>query len=311
MTGSVASVALGVALVLLVGALASSAALEGLRRLFNRRERYLFRNLGELLDGTPDPGPDSRTVKLYRTTEFQTAVTGRERALMDGRRTTLRPWIGNDECSRLRNFGPRRVRPGMAGAALCRVNDEAGSPWAAWPAEDRGHVEPVAPDEAARAATWFDDAMHPVTEAYKAQTRGWLFALGLVLAVAANVDVLAIGQTLWDEPEAQSRIDAIAAVCDGAADVEEGECEPVRLSNELRSIRLLPLGWPCPADAPAAEDAETGASVRTVDCAFTDRFSGVGWLTIVGWLLTAFGVMLGAPFWFDVVQRTLTARRAA
>lgn len=313
MIGTAASVALGVSLVLLAASLAVSAVLEGIGRLFNRRERFLFRSFGELLDGTPEPGPNSRTATLYRTTEFRTAVTGRERELMDGRRTTLRPWIGADECSRLRNFGPRHVRPGLVGAAMCRgPGDGSAEPWASWPAEpDLSVATPgdVA-DEEASAARWFDDAMRPVSGAYKAQTRGWLFALGLVLAVCANVDVLAIGQTLWDEPEAQSRIDAIAAQCDGAETSTGEPCDPQFLASELRGVRQLPLGWPCPADVGIDAVRESGVSDGGPGgCAFLDRFDDVAWQAVAGWILTAFGVMLGAPFWFDAVRRTVGAGR--
>jgi hypothetical protein len=33
-----------------------------------------------------------------------------------------------------------------------------------------------------------------------------------------------------------------------------------------------------------------------------------GGLTIFGWLLTAFAVCLGAPFWFDVLNKFIVVR---
>ena len=38
------------------------------------------------------------------------------------------------------------------------------------------------------------------------------------------------------------------------------------------------------------------------------NFGSAGGLTIFGWLLTAFAVCLGAPFWFDVLNKFIVVR---
>ena len=37
--------------------------------------------------------------------------------------------------------------------------------------------------------------------------------------------------------------------------------------------------------------------------------SATGWMTrVVGWILTAFAISLGAPFWFDVLNKIMVVR---
>ena len=67
----------------------------------------------------------------------------------------------------------------------------------------------------------------------------------------------------------------------------------------------LPIGWrPC-------------ATCYHTRFKFTDEcwlgcwkynLTGAGGLTIFGWLLTAFAVCLGAPFWFDMLNRLVNLR---
>ena len=39
-------------------------------------------------------------------------------------------------------------------------------------------------------------------------------------------------------------------------------------------------------------------------------WQGAGWLIriLIGWIIIAFGVMLGAPFWFDVLNKFMIVR---
>jgi hypothetical protein len=80
----------------------------------------------------------------------------------------------------------------------------------------------------------------------------------------------------------------------------------------------LPIGWDDPASPPAGE-----TSFRLVTDAATDDWPGTIWESgglarwlralnqhAVGWLLTILAVSMGAPFWFDTLNRIMSVRTA-
>lgn len=85
----------------------------------------------------------------------------------------------------------------------------------------------------------------------------------------------------------------------------------------------LPIGWEDPS-APAVEDGDPGEpSLRLVRDDATDDWPGPIWAPggfgrwmraldqhMLGWLLTILAVSLGAPFWFDTLNRIIAIRSA-
>jgi hypothetical protein len=86
----------------------------------------------------------------------------------------------------------------------------------------------------------------------------------------------------------------------------------------------LPIGWEDPAAAPAVEDADTDAPrFRLVREDATDDWPGPIWAPgglgrwmraldqhLLGWLITVLAISLGAPFWFDTLNRIMAIRSA-
>ena len=146
---------------------------------------------------------------------------------------------------------------------------------------------------------WFDDAMVAAADAYKRWTTVVVLLTGLVLAVLTNASVIDVAKDLWTSSATRAAVveAADAAVAQG----QSGTCadktgvEGVACSVEQTSNLDLPLGW--------ADDRLWGAEA-------TDG-EKVGWWAshVLGWALTAFLLMMGAPFWFDVLSR-LTGLRA-
>jgi hypothetical protein len=67
--------------------------------------------------------------------------------------------------------------------------------------------------------------------------------------------------------------------------------------RELRSL-ALPLGWRDTADP---ED-------RREPAPYVDGLGAVVGSHLLGWLLTAMAVSLGAPFWFDLLNKLVSVR---
>jgi hypothetical protein len=149
---------------------------------------------------------------------------------------------------------------------------------------------------------WFNNAMDRVSGWYKRRSQWVAFAVGLVSAVALNVDTLGIGAYLQTHAGVRDAVvakaKAYAAVVppttinadDPAAKqfqvVQDGFA---RTRADLDAL-ALPIGW-FGADPATARDAKT-----------------LLWSHWVGWLITALAATLGAPFWFDMLNRIISIR---
>jgi hypothetical protein len=134
---------------------------------------------------------------------------------------------------------------------------------------------------------WFDDAMDRVGGWYKRQAQKIMLGIGLALAVGLNVDTTQIARALWRDPVLRQAAVAQAEVA--AHDTTTPDIAALR--GRLQGLDL-PLGWP-PMWGQDGYD-------RRVDLAFA----------IVGWILTAAAISLGAPFWFDALNKLLNLRSA-
>jgi len=142
---------------------------------------------------------------------------------------------------------------------------------------------------------WFDDTMARVTGWYKRMAQQIIFAAGLLLCAALNGDTIMIVRELWSD-EALRR----AAVAVAEKKVEIGNPRDpsgqkvyfADVASEVRRTNTPPIGW-----------SSTAGDYR----ALPD--SGGGWLLkILGILLSSFAIVLGAPFWFDVLNKVINVR---
>ena len=153
---------------------------------------------------------------------------------------------------------------------------------------------------------WFDSSMDRVSGWYKRRVQWITLVLGLVVAVAVNADTIAIGTRLSHDVAMRDSLVAAAQeyAKDGSAQptsqnaaqieaCEDAENSPeCRVAKNLIEIRKLglPIGWD--KNDPTLFPVTPG-----------------GWLTKgLGWLLTAFAVTLGAPFWFDILNKFIVIR---
>lgn len=188
---------------------------------------------------------------------------------------------------------PPQVLPDHLKGSLVMLIDEAGGNFD----KARSNVE-----------HWYDDAMDRVAGKFKRRTHWILIGLGLVLAAGLNVDSINIVNTLSHNSELRATVVAAAEnyaktplpqpTAGGSdADAQKQFDEAVERIGKMRtqiSELGLPIGWswkPMTAD-PRGLPSDFG-----------------GWLLkAVGWLLTAFAVSQGAPFWFDMLNKIIVIR---
>lgn len=159
---------------------------------------------------------------------------------------------------------------------------------------------------------WFDSAMDRASGWYKRRTQTVLFALGIVAAIALNVDALYImGRLTADKTLREAVVNAAAKAEEPAtlgasgASGANGLLVAKKARQELSDMGM-PVGWLDDKryyfTLRPVQSCATG-NIRT--CAFTDYSWG---RLLIGWLITAFAVMLGAPFWFDILNKFMVVR---
>jgi hypothetical protein len=126
----------------------------------------------------------------------------------------------------------------------------------------------------AAVGAWFDTAMERVSAAYKRRAMMISLLLSLLLAVLFNIDTIHLFRALWQHPALTAHI----AAAPGALDAQA-----------MQALWRLPIGWQ----------------------SFPPRLDDTFVLSVAGWLLTASTALFGAPFWFDLMKKTVDVRGIA
>ena len=140
--------------------------------------------------------------------------------------------------------------------------------------------------------TSFNDVMDRVSGWYKRRSQLIMFAIALVVAAGINADAYAFGQRLWKDEALRAAVVAQASKATGTA----ADCGSTKHSGSLDTAAncidsvkklALPLGW---TRASSPHDVPQGLAKA------------------FGLIVTAFAVMLGAPFWFDFLGKVSQLR---
>lgn len=167
--------------------------------------------------------------------------------------------------------------------------------------------------EKARAAVqaWFDGTMDRVAGWYKRHTQAILFLLGIGAAVVMNVDALYVMERLTTDKTFREAVVAGASKADASGRPAAGDSGDALRQTRAELVRVgLPLGWVgCKPDVwfPLPQQICTDDLKKPTSEFRRDDVYAVLKM-VLGWLVTAFAVMLGAPFWFDVLDQFMVVR---
>jgi hypothetical protein len=136
------------------------------------------------------------------------------------------------------------------------------------------------------AEQWFDDAMERVSGWYKRRVQFFLLGIASVVVIFLNADSLTAGRVLW-------RDDAVrAAVVRQAEETARGELGETEIEDAVKQLDL-PLGW----------ELSTGDGPTEIPNDPLAIFA-----KLFGLALTIGAIMLGAPFWFDLLSKIMRVR---
>ncbi len=138
-----------------------------------------------------------------------------------------------------------------------------------------------------RVAVHFDRVNERVTGRYRRWVSYWLFVIGVVLATATNGDATRIVNRLVSNADLRN-----ALVQSAELDLQAENQSREATLDRIRVIEGISGGWQ--TDPLLAEGGLTVGAVA---------------IKVLGFFITAFAVSLGAPFWFDLLNKLLKLRK--
>jgi len=192
-------------------------------------------------------------------------------------------------------------------------------------------------------AAWFDDSMDRVSGWYQRKCQIALAIISLALAVVLNLDALHVAKTLWQQQEMRQALVEAATEFQQQRTDQPTEAKALRAQiDELAAMPMPLIGWVgverrfgdwfvklhCPGDATLRRGAnDTLECVKDVALGFAQAqntrrvqseldpqdladmaLESIG--VILGWLISGAAISLGAPFWFNALERLLKIRGA-
>jgi hypothetical protein len=133
---------------------------------------------------------------------------------------------------------------------------------------------------------WFDDTMERASGWYKRRTELVTVCIALLLVIGTNADTIRIARILWTNNTDRAVIAEKAKACAENSASMQNKCQELN-QNESQTLRSV-LSWPSP-----------------------DESNPEPWhLRLLGWFLSAVAISLGAPFWFDLLNKLMNIRNA-
>jgi hypothetical protein len=256
-------IAIGLGFVYLLFSAITSALVEWMAALSDRRSKNLRRSLNAML------GPDLRRKLLTHP-----AIAGI--AVDESADPAQGPWLWWSG-----RTPPNYLAPRAVALALADINRN--------PVTTNGRVERLFQtfqdrtgqdaELLFRLEKWFTEQMERTAGQYKRWSQLWTLLVALVITVAFDLDSVRIVSELNRNAVLRS------AIADRVASEVAGKTLD-QLDLSVRSLSGLPVGWT------------------------RDRWVRLNPLTTVaGWFVSIVALGLGAPFWFDLVNKLVNLRQ--
>jgi hypothetical protein len=158
---------------------------------------------------------------------------------------------------------------------------------------------------------WFDQAMERVSGTYKKKTQTIILCISVVLTGLLNADTIELARYLYENPAVRK------SLADRAEQVAHDSTyrEVVNKIKQAERDSLYP--WKNADEAIANVNANI-AQLKSIKAELDATKLPLGWknktqnwiIKILGLMFTALAVSLGAPFWFDMLNKLVNLRSA-
>jgi hypothetical protein len=173
---------------------------------------------------------------------------------------------------------------------------------------------------------FFDGSMERLSGWYKRMVGKILLVLACLLVVVLNIDTIQIVKQLWNDPKnAQKAVEyAIQASSQFKLDSAKVVVQGAEDTSDLYNISLNPQNDSIISEGTAMRKIDT--TIKTTQAlvvTLKEQPLPIGWINknnyphsgwwgwlmkCIGWTLTIAAVTLGAPFWFDLLNRIVNVR---
>ena len=152
-------------------------------------------------------------------------------------------------------------------------------------------------------AEWFDQSMVRASGAYKRNSKGISFCIGLVVAILGNIDTINMVDRLYKNQSLSGTVNQLAnqvvennsqsiTTLNAANTLEEknNAIQPIKdnINVVIDQIAAFPIGWTLPRDV---------------------NISAPAWISrLAGWFISAIAFSMGAPFWFELLNKFINVR---
>jgi hypothetical protein len=185
--------------------------------------------------------------------------------------------------------------------------------------------------------SWFEETMDRASTWYKKHIQFILFFIGLAISIAFNVDTLKIIERLEKDPKLREQLVLQAnAFQEAHPDLDKklliqqaentkflAQKNKIQVNDSLQNKELndsLQLANYLALKSKRDELLDQASTLIKNDINSVHHSLGLGWETydsssfrsifysLIGWLVTALALSLGAPFWFDLLNRLMKLR---
>jgi hypothetical protein len=338
---AILDVAIGIAFVYLFLSLVCSVVNEGIAALFSMRSKNLAAGINSLFSESRLASGKSFVQAIYEhglvRGLFQDPPSAKDPATGQTQSTMILPSVLETAKGRfhvnLPSYIPARAfSSALVGVLLPSTN---GEPQGLAELRDKIVGLPESPTKEAllslvaatgkdieefqqKAEKWFDDGMDRVAGWYKRRTQKFLVAIGFAVAIILNVDTIKLAQELWNNPvERQAAVELAQKYVDQN---KEGLKDTAALQEKAQDLANLgkeipfPFGWHLSKKQSNASTKDQvskaeGQSSSDSQSQEQEKREPWGWLiTLIGWIITALALSLGAPFWFDTLNKFMVVR---
>jgi hypothetical protein len=138
---------------------------------------------------------------------------------------------------------------------------------------------------------WYNETMDRVAGWYKRRIQLITFVIGVVIAFSLNVDTIGIAKKLTGESDA--RMEMVKMATEYVSQSAPADSTHILVQEEMEKI---------------IDDIHKQESIITMAWPPFDLRTSAFWRYVLGCLITAIALSLGAPFWFDILNKLVKLR---
>lgn len=166
---------------------------------------------------------------------------------------------------------------------------------------DSGHDNPALIRQ--NIEDWFNQNMDRVSGWYKRNAQFTSAMLAIAVTLVLNADTLHVSQVLWANPAIRAAVSEEVKIRASKQPTDDA------LTDSEKALLGELNGW----DPEWRQLQRIRAEKKPFNLGLSDVAGWFGKLLynhILGWILTAIAVSLGAPFWFDTLNKFMNVRNA-